>query len=532
MTLRPTHQHTRAAQYRQPGGAWEVPTLDDLLASRSVAGGPDIVALVDGDVRLTFGDLDQLAGRLAGGLHAAGVRRRDAVAWQLKNGYESALLLRACWRLGAVAVPIHDRADAAGVDRILHAVSPQVVVGAAGLPLSRRPDAFVIGGARLPSRSSRASDHAIPHLTHQPAQDFAKLLAAEPVDADRARPSDLAVVLFTPGAAREAKGVLHTHRTLACKARLMTQVHCLTAHDAVLVPTTLAHISGLLNGILVPGIAGMKSVLMSRWNPELALALIESERVTSMAGPPSFFLGLMESRDFSPRRTRTLRLVSLEGSGISPGFVERSERELGSAVRRTYGSTEAPSVVATGADDHDDDAVAASEAELRVVDPDTGKDQPLGREGELWLRGPEICAGYVDPAQTDAAFARGGWFRTGDLAILDPHLGLTITGRLEDVIIRDGERISAAEVESVLEQHPAVRAAAVIGYPDERLGERVAAFIVARELFDLAACRHWFAQRGVAKSKWPEHVQTVLSMPTLPSGKVDRHELRTFLPHT
>jgi cyclohexanecarboxylate-CoA ligase len=275
----------------------------------------------------------------------------------------------------------------------------------------------------------------------------------------------------------------------------------------------------------------MKSVLMSRWNTETALDLIEHERITFMVGPPTFFFGLMESRSFSSRRVRTLRLVSSGGAGVSQAFVDRAEAELGAHVKRTYGATEAPSVVTTG--DHEEDEagepVAASEAELRVVDPETGKDQAPGREGELWLRGPELCAGYLDPAHTETAFARGGWFRTGDLAVIDPELGLSISGRLKDIIIRGGENISVAELEEVLHRNPSIRAAAVIGYPDERLGERVAAFVVARGKFDLTDCRHWFAQQGVAKYKWPERVQSLLTMPVLPSGKVDRHELRGYL---
>jgi cyclohexanecarboxylate-CoA ligase len=134
--------------------------------------------------------------------------------------------------------------------------------------------------------------------------------------------------------------------------------------------------------------------------------------------------------------------------------------------------------------------------------------------------------GYADGLQTRTAHARGGWFRTGDLATVDDEGWLTVVGRIKDVVIRGGENISVAEVEGVLEAHPAVRQAAVVGYPDEVLGERVAAFVVADDVFDLEHCRAWFAERGVTRFKTPERVVRVDALPTLAAGKTDRAALR------
>ena len=148
-----------------------------------------------------------------------------------------------------------------------------------------------------------------------------------------------------------------------------------------------------------------------------------------------------------------------------------------------------------------------------------------GEAGELWVRGPELFVGYADPLQTRAAHARGGWFRTGDRASVEDGW-VTITGRIKDVIIRGGENVSVAEVEHILEAHPAVRQAAVVGYPDDVLGERVAAFVVADAPFDLEACRAWFAQQGVTRFKTPERVVRLDILPTLAAGKPDRASLR------
>jgi acyl-CoA synthetase (AMP-forming)/AMP-acid ligase II len=202
--------------------------------------------------------------------------------------------------------------------------------------------------------------------------------------------------------------------------------------------------------------------------------------------------------------------------------VSTASQALGCRVKRTYGSTEAPTVTTSTLSDPPSlaaatDGRAVGEAELRVIET-----------GELWVRGPELFAGYDDPAATRAAFAEGGWFRTGDLATLDGDGWLTIVGRLKDVIIRGGENISAAEVEGVLEAHPDVRQAVAVGYPDPRLTERVCAFVVGStgRPFGLDECRRWFADRGVAKFTWPERVVQVPSLPLLSSGKPDRAALR------
>ena len=150
------------------------------------------------------------------------------------------------------------------------------------------------------------------------------------------------------------------------------------------------------------------------------------------------------------------------------------------------------------------------------------------------MRGPEVCVGYLDPAQNADAFDADGWFRTGDLATVDADGWLTIVGRLKDVIIRGGENISTAEVEHELEAHADVRQAVVVGYPDPLMGERVAAFVVAASTFDVDTARAWFAERGVARFKTPERVIVVDALPTLPTGKPDRDALRARLrePHS
>ena len=470
--LHPTYRHPLGRQYREPAGAWAIPSLD-ALTSRAHD--------------------DPRVGSIAGGLRTAGVRRGDVVAWQLPNWEEASLLYRACWRLGAIAGPIHHQAGSTDVARMLDVLAPRLTLHA---------DDVRGGDAR-----------------------FSQLLGAEPVTRSAARPSDLAVALFTSGSTGEPKAALHTQRGLAHKALTMARAHGLTSADAVLMPAPLAHISGLLNAVLIPGVVPMRSVLMEKWDPERALELITEERITFMIGPPTFFVHLMAAPGFSRERVAPLRLVSSGGAGVTPAFIETARDALGARVKRTYGSTEAPTVTTSTADDPLDRAATTDghpvgQCELRVAD-----------NGELLLRGPELFVGYVDAAQTRVAIDRG-WFRTGDLATVDPDGWLTIVGRIKDVIIRGGENISAAEVEGVLEAHPSVRQAVAVGYPDDALGERVCAFVVADGTFTLEATRAWFTERGVTRFKTPERVVQLDELPALAAGKPDRAALRARAAHT
>ena len=477
-----------------------MPTLDELISAH---GGE----IVDGDTRLSSAEAEALVARVAGGLRARGVTKGAAVAWQVPNSMAAAVLARACWRLGAVAAPLLHTFGAADVEGALAQIDPALVLEL-GPDVISSPDALAgsLDGTPVPVGGGGTT-----------------------------RPSDVALVLFTSGSTGIPKAVLHTHRGLSWKASLMTRVHGLADRDAVLVPAPMAHISGLLNGVLVPGAAGMRSVLMGRFDAERALGLVASERISFMAGPPTFFIAMGGALADASSRARadvsSVRLISSGGASVTPAFIEETARAFDCRVKRTYGSTEAPTVTTSTNDDpfeiaRDTDGRAIGQVELRVSDPETGARMPTGSCGELWVRGPEMFAGYADAAQTKAVIAPGGWFRTGDLATVDGEGWLRIVGRLKDVIIRGGENISASEVEAALEAHPDVRHAAAVGYPDPLMGERVAAFVESTAPFDLEECRRWFTSRGIATFKTPEKVVRLDRLPLLGSGKADRAELR------
>jgi cyclohexanecarboxylate-CoA ligase len=478
-----------------------VPTLDALISAR---GGE----IVDGNTRLSAAQADALVATVAGGLKARGVPRGAAVAWQVPNSLAAAVLTRACWRVGAVAAPILHSFGAAEVESVLAQIDPAVVVE---------------------PRTDDVSDPAA----------LADAFGGPPVAAGTcpSAPSDVALVLFTSGSTGRPKAVLHTHRGLSWKAALMARVHGLGSSDAVLIPAPMAHISGMLNGVLVPGAASLRSVLVRRFDPDQALALVGREHISFLAGPPTFFIAmataLAGAGTGGPEGTdvSSVRLISSGGASVTPAFIEDTARTFDCRVKRTYGSTEAPTVTTSTNDDpfeqaRDTDGRAVGYVELRVSDPETGARLAPGTSGELWVRGPEMFAGYADAEQTSSVIAHGGWFRTGDLATVDDEGWLRIVGRLKDVIIRGGENISASEVEAVLEAHPDVRHAIAVGYPDPLMGERVAAFVESTAPFGLEECRRWFATRGIAKFKTPEKVVRLDRLPLLGSGKADRSALQ------
>jgi cyclohexanecarboxylate-CoA ligase len=436
------------------------PTLDELL--------PD--------------DDGERVASIAGGLRAAGAGPGDRVSWQLPNGPDAVAMYKACWRIGAVAAPVHHRAGPADAASLRARIDPAVFVGE---------------GDDLPAGPPVARGTVV-------------------VD-----PGSIAVALATAGSTGTPKLALHCHRALAYKATLMASVHRLGPGDCHLLAPPLAHISGLLNGVLLRA-SGMRVVPMAKWDPDEALDLVRRERVTYMVGPPAFFVSMLAADTFSPAAVESLRQVSCGGAGVTPAFVRSASEALGARVKRAYGSTEAPTVTTSTLDD---DPVRAAETDGRPVGA-----VELRLDGrELLVRGPELFVGYDDRAATAAAVDADGWFRTGDLATIDDDGWVTIIGRAKDVIIRAGENIAPGEVEAVLEAHPAVRQAAVVGAPDDEVGERVCAFVVADASFDLAECRRWFEGQGVTRFKWPERVEAVAELPLLPAGKPDKAALRAAL---
>ena len=291
----------------------------------------------------------------------------------------------------------------------------------------------------------------------------------------------------------------------------------------------------MLGAVLAPMEQGQAIHLIDRWDPTRVLDVMLEADVGAGTGASVFLASILDHPDFTPEHARRIRRVGLGGAPVPPALGERAAAH-GIAIVRAYGSTEHPSVTGCGFDDpaakrHGTDGRPLTGVEIRLVDGD-GVDVARGTAGEIWSRGPDLCAGYTDPALTAAAFDADGWYHTGDMGVIDADGYLTITDRLKDVIIRGGENISAAEIEEAVATLPQVAEVVVVAAPDERLGEHACALVrlapgaPAIDLIDISAHLELV---GVARQKWPEELRVVSDFPRTASGKVRKIDLRRQL---
>lgn len=290
-------------------------------------------------------------------------------------------------------------------------------------------------------------------------------------------------------------------------------------------PSPVGHVTGLVYGVLMPLLMDGRCVLQADWDAAAGADLIERHGGTVCVGATPFLRGLTD--EYRRRGTTSaLRAFICGGADVPPSLVREAEAALGATVARAYGLTEMPTVTCGGPDDPeairaDTNGRLTGSSQARVTVSEAGG------AGELEVRGPELCLGYLDPADTAAAFTADGWFRTGDLARLGPDHDVTIAGRVKDIVVRGGENISTKEVEDYLAAHPRVADAAIVGVPDDRLGERACAFVVAAGqppgLAELAA---YLSGQGIARHKLPEYLLVVPDLPRTLSGKVQKFRLR------
>jgi acyl-CoA synthetase (AMP-forming)/AMP-acid ligase II len=473
----------------------------------------------------TFADVDRAARALATSLQARGIGAGDVVVFQLPNWVEAGIAYWATAYLGAAVVPIVHFYGAKEVDYILRVTKPDAVVTAdrfgasnfletydALLPSHGAPPWFVVqssGSEALPKTATRFSD----------LLDEAPI--AGPADVD---PDSPAVIAFTSGTTKDPKGVIHSHRTIGCEARhLEHMIPDLGPPQITAAP--VGHFIGMVNAFLTPLIRTMPVCLVDVFDPTKILQLMRDEQLMMAGGATYFLMSLIDHPDFTDEHLALMPFAGLGGSTVPSAVTERAEK-LGIKCYRSYGSTEHPSITGSLIDEPQ---IKRNRTDGHVM---PGVEIRLSDDGEIFSRGPELCLGYTDPELTAAAFDADGWYRTGDVGVLDDDGYLSITDRVADVIIRGGENISAVEVEDVLLRMDAIAEIAVVGVPDDKFGERTAAVVRVRDgatAPSVADLQAHLAETGLAKQKWPEFVYEVPDMPRTPSGKVQKFRLREDL---
>jgi len=517
--LSPTRPHSVS------GGQTAATLPSRLRAACKLA--PDAEALVDDKIRISWAQLVAYAQSFAAGLHDRGISHGDVVLIQLPNWWETVVATWGTWLAGAVVLPVVPIYRAHELAFIVDQVQPAAVITAQRY---RGYNHTTELQALLHDRKSTAVVIAARTAETTPAADpFETMLdASAKLPAQDASADDIALILYTSGTASSPKGVLHSHRTLLAESASIRTACRLTSADRIFMPSPLSHITGLSYAVVLPADLGAAAVLLDRWDPRAAADLIENERCTFTVSATPFLRGLTEAYPARGPARSHLRTFICGGADIPHDLVRRAHRVLGTAVVRTYGSTEMPTLTMA---DPFGDLDSASSAEGRLIGRNQ-MDLRITDQGvtELVCRGPEMFLGYLDTTLNENSFTADGYFRTGDTAsIVDG--ALRISGRIKDIINRGGEKYSAGEVESALAQHPLVADVAIVGYPDQQLGERACAVVVPAGPVPptLSDLRGHLLALGFAGQKSPERLEVVDELPRTASGKVQKFQLRQRL---
>jgi cyclohexanecarboxylate-CoA ligase len=524
-------------------GYWHDRTINDDLDA-CVAGCPGKVALTALQVetgtarRFTYHELATMADRIAVGLSRLGVGRNDVVAMQLPNWWHFTATYLACSRIGAVLNPLmHIFRErelsfmlAHGEAKVL--ILPQVFRGfdhaqmaenlRPSLPLLRH--VVVVGGVGANSFEALLGS---PAWENEPdAKDI--------LTRGRAGPDDITQLIYTSGTTGEPKGVMHSANTLMSNIIPYAERLRLDGDDVVLMASPMAHQTGFMYGLMMPIMLRASAVLQDVWDPRKAVDTIRAERVTFTMASTPFLSDLTRTVAETGASVPTLRTFLCAGAPIPGPLVEQARGVLGTQIVSAWGMTENGAVTLTKPDDGDElaattDGCPLPGAEVKVVDLDD-RQLPPGQVGRLLVRACSNFGGYLRRPQWNNTDA-DGWLDTGDLARVDERGYIRISGRSKDVIIRGGENIPVVEIEALLYRHPAVAQAAIVAYPDERLGERACAIVVAKtgQRIDFAGMVEFLKSQKVALQYIPERLTLRDAMPTTPSGKIQKFKLREMI---
>ncbi len=527
-------------------GQWTDENFTELLKERAAAN-PGKIFVTDGTYALTFAELYESSQRLALGLHRRGLRPGDRVAVQLPNWAAFVLTAAALSRIGVVMVPImpiyrkdevaHVVSDAA----IRMAIAPAEFKGFdhVGMFEEIRRDASTLESI-VAVRAPREARESFAQRGIEVLDDLiVGEVTVDQVDAElgyRSHPDDPFAIVYTSGTTSRPKGCLHTFNTYASGARALRAAFGYTEDDVQFGPSPITHTTGLVTSVLLPLLAGAATHIMAEWNPVQALAEIEKYGCTAAVTATTFLQTLLAAAEGrADANLSSLRMWTCAGSPIPAAVVEHAKAALpGTSVLSLYGRSENLSTTTcTVADDPKraitSDGAALPGAQVKVVGAD-GLEVPRGSEGDIAYRGPSHMIEYLNrPEDTAELFTPEGFSRSGDLGVMDADGYVRVTGRTKDIVIRGGMNISVREVEDKLADHPDLLALAVVGMPDERLGEKVCCYVVAKERHPVPTVetlRQYLVDRGVAIQKTPERVIAVTELPMTATGKIQKHLLR------
>lgn len=501
----------------------------ELVEARAAAS-PDNRMTIDEHGRsVTFGEFRDAVARAAAGMWERGIRPGDVVSWILPTWHASFVLAAALARLGAVQNPIIPIYRDREVGFCTHQAGSKVLV----VPGTWRGFDYEAMGRRIVEEQGTdmdvvVADHALPDgdpSTLPPAPEPPASRADEPVT----------WLFYTSGTTADPKGARHSDGDLIVTARGMCDRLGVRSGDRNLMAFPVTHIAGpiwLCSSLMY----GLVNVITEAFDPKATPALASKEDVTLAGSATYFHMAYLAAQREQPGTPLFPSLRNCPGGGAPkpPKLHQEVKDELGGVgIVSGWGLTEAP--ILTMASVHDpDDKLATTEGrpmpgvQLRAVALD-GHEAGPGEEGELRAKAPQVMRGYVAARLDVDGFDDDGWFRTGDLGVIDEQGYVRITGRLKDVIIRKGENVSAQEVEDLLYEHPSVSDVAVIGLPDDERGELVCAVVATAtgaEPLAFVEMQDFLKGKGLRMQALPERLELVEAVPRNASGKIVKHELR------
>jgi acyl-CoA synthetase (AMP-forming)/AMP-acid ligase II len=521
------------------GGGGSEATIPAISAAAAVQFGAR-VAIEDGPIRLTYAELAEQARTFGAALAASGIEPGDRVAVWAFNCSEWVVALLGLSQAGAVLVPINTRfkggeaADILGRSRARLLVTVTDFLGTDYVSMLRAtgsdlPDLKTIVVARGPVADGAESwesfmDRATP--SHRAVVDQ-RGAALGPQD-----PSD---ILFTSGTTGAPKGVVMTHGRTLTVANDWVSMTGLGTGDRYLMVNPYFHMFGLKAGILACVASGAAMLPEAVFDVDRILDRVDREQITVLPGPPTLYQAILDHPERREHRLSTLRVAVTGAADIPVELVRRVLEELPfTTVITGYGLTEAGTAAATSPGD-DVETIATTVGrprpgfELRILGGEGDSDAGVGVAGEVVLRGGSVMVGYLDdPEATRLTLSPDGWLRTGDIGVVDEAGCLTIVGRMKDMFIVGGFNAYPAEIENALLFHPDIRQAAVIGIPDERLGEVGMAFVVTETgMASSSEIIDWCRDR-MANYKVPRVVTVVEEIPVNATGKVMKETLRQW----
>ena len=504
-----------AARYYAEGH-WRTGDLWSDFAARARAH-PDKVALLLDDRRITYGELRRAAVALSARLAAGAVQPGDVVLLLGRHSIEAAVAMLGCLHLGVVLAPLPPMFNVAQLSALAGQTQAKAIVG--------------FGGGNEIAKCEQARELVDQLVTLAPAT-VDELIAASAEDERTERAADaVAMVMHSSGTTSSPKGIVHSSNTLRYATEGICRRWGLSGDDRCLVATEFGFVGGLVFGYLPVLLNGGTGVLMSRWEPEEALRLIEEQRCTYVLLMPTHAADTLQAAQATTRDLSSMQVLG--APGLTPERRLAMQDAFGIPPLGDYGLSEVPGHAAHGL--HEPEAKMLTTegrpydgTEMRILDPG-GAPLPPGEVGDVVVNGPSRFLFFLgNDDLTRESLTGWGGYRTGDLGYLDEDGHLVYVGRHKDIIRRGGVTVVPAEIEPVLLRHPAVHEAAVVPLPDDRLGERACAALIlerGHEAPTLAELQAFLEREGVAKYMWPESIEVFAEFPRTPSLKVVKREV-------